>query len=368
LIEGLQVHCAGHLREVVAFFEGTGELSPPEPLPARDHRGELDLRDVRGQHSAKRALEIAATGGYNVLMVGPPGAGKTMLASRLPGLLPAPDAEEALEIATVASAGGARPDAVLALGRPFRAPHHSCSEAALVGGGDPIRPGEVSLSHGGVLFLDELPEFRRSALEALRPIMESGRSVVVRTRDRASMPARALLVAAMNPCPCGYAGHKTRICRCTPDRVERYRSRVSGPLLDRFDLHVVLPPVSLREVSKSGAGEDSACVRARVSAGRAFGQARVERGHVDARLPLLQRLAAELTPDALQLLHRSMASLAMSLRAYAKLLRISRTIADLAESPAVEREHVAEAVAYRTLDRDDPQSSAGRLPLPRSMS
>jgi magnesium chelatase family protein len=198
-----------------------------------------------------------------------------------------------------------------------------------------------------VLFLDELPEFRRSALEALRPIMESGRAVVVRARDRATMPACALLVAAMNPCPCGYAGHKTRICRCSPERVERYRGRVSGPLMDRFDLHVVLPPVSLREVSRAGAGEDSATVRARVLAGRQFARARQATDNGAARLPLLQRLAAELTPDALQLLHKSMVELAMSLRAYAKLLRVSRTIADLDDADGVAADHLAEALGYR---------------------
>jgi magnesium chelatase family protein len=285
-----------------------------------------------------------------------------MLARRLPGILPPPDEEERLEIATIASAAGTPPPARLSqVQRPFRAPHHTASHAALIGGGSPIRPGEVTLAHGGVLFLDELPELNRPALEALRPTMESGQACVVRARDRVVMPARPLIVAAMNPCPCGYEGHPRRICRCTPDQIDRYRARVSGPLLDRFDLHVALPPVSVKEVERGVEGEGSAVVRARVLTARAFRAYRLAGRVPDLTQAPLVRAAAELTPEALALLHRGVAQLDLSLRAYGKLLAIARTLADLGACERVLPLHVAEAVQYRVLDR----ASAARRLLPR---
>ncbi|MFI5307898.1 MAG: YifB family Mg chelatase-like AAA ATPase [Polyangiales bacterium] len=353
LVEGMQVHCAGHLSQAVAFLGGEQRLPEPPALVSEQPRTPaLDLIDVRGQQAAKRALEVAAAGEHNLLMLGPPGSGKTMLARRLPGLLPPPSADEALEIATIASAAGLE----LAPGkrgeRPFRAPHHSCSDAALIGGGDPIRPGEITLAHGGVLFLDELPELRRSALEGLRPTMESGVAVVARARARASMPAMPLLVAAMNPCPCGYQGHPRRICRCSPEQVRRYRGRVSGPLLDRFDLHVALPPLSVREVHDGAAGEDSGAVKARVTAARQTRAERERRARTGARSGAsLLRMAAELEPTALRFLNRSMSELELSLRAYGKVLLVSRTIADLEASERVCLPHVAEAIQYRLFDR-----------------
>ncbi|MDH5675306.1 MAG: YifB family Mg chelatase-like AAA ATPase [Myxococcales bacterium] len=364
LVAGMEVRCAAHLREVVAFLGAEGQLALPPRLGAPTDDDGADLCDVRGQHGAKRALEIAAAGNHNLLMIGPPGTGKTMLARRLPGILPLPERHEALEIATIASAAGFISPSARRQRRPFRAPHHSCSDAALVGGGDPIRPGEVTLAHRGVLFLDELPEFRRNALESLRPVMEAGLAEVVRVRDRAVMPANPLIVAAMNPCPCGYHGHKKRICRCGPDRIDSYRARISGPLLDRFDLHVALPAIDVEQLECREPLEDSVQVRARVIAARDYAGLRVaserKKHGADRRTPQ-QRLADALEPEARSLLHRAMQKLQLSLRAYDKVLRVSRTLADLEQSEIVRPDHVAEAVQYRLLDRPEPPARA-RVP------
>jgi len=354
LVSGLDVRAAGHLREVVAFLEGLEPLprarmqDAPDQLP----RTFDDLRDVCGQDAAKRALEVAAAGGHNVLMVGPPGAGKTMLARRLPGLLPEPSSEEALEIATIASVGGVG-HPLQGITRPFRAPHHSCSEAALVGGGSPVRPGEVTLAHGGVLFLDELPEFNRSAIEGLRPTMESGVAMIVRTRERVMMPARPLVIAAMNPCPCGYAGDKKRMCRCTFEQAQRYLGRLSGPMIDRFDIHLQLPPVAVDALENDARGDPSELVRARVCAARScMLERRLGSGPRRTRA-----LAKQLAPNARRLLLQSLEMLGLSLRAYSKILRVARTIADLEGSDGIAGSHVAEAIQYRLLDRN-PQAPA----------
>jgi magnesium chelatase family protein len=346
LVSGIEVRVAYNLADVVQhLLQGTTlpVAAASDACAAATHA--LDLSDVRGQSTAKRALEVAAAGNHNLLMIGPPGTGKTMLAQRIASILPAPTDDEALEIATIASAAGTPPPARLSqVQRPFRAPHHTASHAALIGGGSPIRPGEVTLAHGGVLFLDELPEFSRMTLESLRPTMESGVAMVVRARERVCWPARPLLVAAMNPCPCGYDGDATRVCSCPMDRVERYRARVSGPLLDRFDIHIALQPVEARTLREGDRGDTSREVAARVT--------RAQRARSpEQRNASPEELAERCERDALALLDRAVDALGLSVRAYVKALRVAHTIADLAESARVSSEHLAEAIQYRLLDR-----------------
>jgi len=353
LASNAATHSASSLLEVCAFLRGAAPLtSTAAPVVAEQsraeiERGELDLAEVRGQPQARRALEIAAAGGHHLLFVGPPGAGKTMLASRLPGILPPLTEAEALEAAAVRSVAGCGIDFHRWKMRPFRAPHHTASAVALVGGGSLPRPGEISLAHRGVLFLDELPEFDRRVLEVLREPLESGHIAISRAARQAEFPAAFQLVAAMNPCPCGYAGDPSGRCNCTPDAVRRYRARISGPLLDRIDLQILVPRVALAELGDNTApGESSACVRARVIAAQARQNLRAEKSN--ARLgnrEVLRDCALKAADRAL--LERALDKLGMSARAYHRILRVARTIADMDSSDGVRTAHLMEAIQYR---------------------
>jgi magnesium chelatase family protein len=348
LVGSADVRGAGSLLDVLAFLRGAVDLPVAvAPVGAEIDATAPDLSDVRGQLHARRALEIAAAGRHHLLFSGPPGTGKTMLASRLPGILPPLREDEALESAAVRSVAGAGIDFRTWRQRPFRAPHHTASAVALVGGGSLPRPGEISLAHHGVLFLDELPEFDRHVLEVLREPLETGRIAISRAARQAEFPAAFQLVAAMNPCPCGYAGDPSGRCACTPEAVRRYTARVSAPLLDRIDIQVDMPRVPLAELSAaSAAAESSAVVRARVTAARDRQHERAGKPNAALSNREVQRDCELAAPDR-NLLERSLDRLGLSARAYHRILRVARTIADLAGAERIVTAHLSEAIQYR---------------------
>ncbi len=350
LVEGARVYAARNLLEVCAHLAGREQLALCREIPVIQCEPMPDLADVKGQAHAKRALEVAAAGEHSLIMVGPPGSGKTMLATRLAGILPQMTQDEALRAAAIQSLGSAGFDLRNWRRRPFRAPHHTASGVALVGGGGNPRPGEISLAMHGVLFLDELPEFNRNVLEVLRQPLESGRITVSRAARQADFPAEFQLIAAMNPCPCGYLGHYTAKCRCTPDQVARYRGRVSGPLIDRIDLQIEVPAVAEQDLVRVAGGESSEIVRGRVEA--AASRQRARQGKPNAKLST-REIDEICVPDAAgaALLKQAISRLGLTARAYHRVLKVARTIADLASEQLIASAHVAEAIQFRRFDR-----------------
>ncbi len=356
-VENIEIYAVENVKQVVAHLAGETLLQrvPVLEFAAQAIQEALDFSDVRGQPEAKRALEIAAAGGHNLLMIGSPGTGKSMLAKRLPGILPPLSREEAMETTKIYSvAGNMKKGVGLITQRPFRSPHHSVSATGLSGGGVLPRPGEISLAHNGVLFLDELPEFHRDALEILRQPVEDGVVTVSRVAGSACFPCRMMLIAAMNPCPCGYFGHPTRACTCTQSAIDRYLQRISGPLLDRIDLHVEVPPVEYADISSEAEGECSADIAMRVAKARSVQQKRFAGTSItcNAQIPsAMLRRVCRLTKGADKLLKLAFERMGLSARAYDRVLKVSRTIADLDGSESIDTQHVSEAVQYRNMDR-----------------